>query len=91
LTKKEQTLGIHHPDMIANVGKLADVFVKLEQKQKGPGAPSSGADESPEDICAGASPDTRSHQQCMRDAAYAETVRVDSVFHQYLDGVKRYW
>ena len=31
LTEKEQTLGIYHADTIANVGKLADVFVKLEQ------------------------------------------------------------
>ena len=31
LTEKEQTLGMYHADTIANVGKLADVFVKLEQ------------------------------------------------------------
>ena len=31
LTEIEQVLGMYHADTIANVGKLADVFIKLDQ------------------------------------------------------------
>ena len=39
LVEREQTLGVYHTDTIDNVGRLADVFIKLEQDGEADGRP----------------------------------------------------
>lgn len=91
LMEKEQALGMYHADTIANVGKLADVFIKLEQyreaeelrrrvltslqKTLGP--------EHPKTLDAINKVGATLHMQKRYDESKV-------LFHQYLDGMGRY-
>jgi hypothetical protein len=91
LTQKEQTLGMYHAETIANVGKLADVFVKLEQyreaeelrRQALTSLEKTLGPEHPQTLDAINNVGATLHMQKRYDES---TV----LFHQYLDGMKRY-
>jgi hypothetical protein len=91
LTEKEQTLGMYHVDTIANVRKLADVFIRLEQYRE--------AEELRRRVLASLQKTLGPKHPHTLDAInkVGGTLHVQKrydesteLFQQYLDGMKRY-